>query len=68
MKRNTKQYPIGLTHVGLFRNLFAELQSWERAECTEVRATTRSVFVVRATVVGHEALREAMARVAPAVS
>ncbi|MFB7868133.1 hypothetical protein [Streptomyces sp. NPDC056069] len=68
MEHTIKQYRIARTSVEAFRKLFAELKLWERlAECAEVRARSRSVFVVKATTVGHEALREAMGRMmAPA--
>ncbi|MFE9428949.1 hypothetical protein ACFYNO_39070 [Kitasatospora sp. NPDC006697] len=63
MEHTTKQYRIARTSVESFRRLFAELKLWERlAECTEVRAHSRSVFVIKATTVGHDALREAMSR------
>ncbi|MER5356656.1 hypothetical protein ABT093_40850 [Kitasatospora sp. NPDC002551] len=69
MEHTTRQYSITRTSVEAFRKLFAELKLWEAlAECTEVRAFTRSVFVVKATTVGHEALREAMGRTMPAAA
>ncbi|MGY3677242.1 hypothetical protein [Streptomyces sp. TE33382] len=63
MEHITRQYPITRTSVEAFRRLFAELKQWEgQAVCTEVRAFSRSVFVVKATTIGHGALREAMGR------
>ncbi|MER6120630.1 hypothetical protein [Streptomyces sp. NPDC001743] len=65
MEHTTRHYRIARTSVEAFRKLFAELKLWERlAECAEVQARSRSVFVVKATTVGHEALLEAMGRMA----
>lgn len=65
MGQTRKQYSIQSAHAELFRSLVAELRSWEhRAWSVEVRARSRSVFVIRATVVGHAALTEAAARIA----